>query len=271
MRRVIAAVDDSQAASTVAAEAAVIGTLFGATVDVVTVREPGREPERLRGVELQVLEGPVTPALARVTAAADVVALVIGAGMRRHGAALGHQSRHLITVVRIPVVVVAADAEVRPIRRILVPLDGTSVTATAMRSVTDLSEHSSAHIVAVHVHSPETVPMFSDQPHHEAEAWGSEFLRRHWGAAPRRPDLRIRMGDPAEEIVAIAAEERADLMVLGWSRDLSHGRAQVVKAALDIGRIPVLLVAVAGESTTPKAVASLATRQPLERRVRGTG
>ncbi|HSC91419.1 MAG TPA: universal stress protein, partial [Gaiellaceae bacterium] len=86
-------------------------------------------------------------------------------------------------------------------------------------------------------------------PHHELEAWKEEFLARH---APRPEDVRleVRVGRPGESVLRVAEEADADLIALGWARDLSRGRAAVVREVLERSPIPVLLV-----SVTPAGIA----------------
>jgi hypothetical protein len=54
----------------------------------------------------------------------------------------------------------------------------------------------------------------------------------------------LRSGVTADHLLGIAEEERADLIVLGWSQTLSPGRAEVVRALLERSPVPLLLVPV---------------------------
>jgi hypothetical protein len=75
-------------------------------------------------------------------------------------------------------------------------------------------------------------------------------LRRYcpWGIGAVQ--LEVRVGRSEELVPLVAAEERVDLIALGWSQELAEGRAPVVRAALARGRTPVMLVPVQTASTT---------------------
>jgi nucleotide-binding universal stress UspA family protein len=84
--------------------------------------------------------------------------------------------------------------------------------------------------------------MFSDQSHHEVRAWSAEFLRRHARPISVTSPLRLRVGQAGDEVLVVAAQERVDLIVLGWRQDLSAGRAAVVRSTLLRATVPVLLI-----------------------------
>lgn len=134
MRTVIAAVDASAAARPVVETALSVGALTGATVEAVHVGDGQIEiPEWLAaqsGVSLRVLDGAVEPSLLRTVGEKEVIAAVFGArsapGGRRPA---GRTAMHVLERATKPIVVVPPDAvgvSARPIRRLLVPLEGTS-------------------------------------------------------------------------------------------------------------------------------------------------
>ncbi len=94
----------------------------------------------------------------------------------------------------------------------------------------------------LHVHSPETVPAFEDQRHHEVPAWEGEFVARFVSVPNAHVEVIQRVGVAADRIVAVACDVEADLIALGWNQNLAPGRAQVVREALTHSTIPVLLV-----------------------------
>jgi nucleotide-binding universal stress UspA family protein len=63
-----------------------------------------------------------------------------------------------------------------------------------------------------------------------------------WGIGKVTVELRV--GRPAEEILAVAEETEAQLIAIGWSQEIDWGRAPVVREVLERGRTPVLLVPV---------------------------
>jgi nucleotide-binding universal stress UspA family protein len=99
-------------------------------------------------------------------------------------------------------------------------------------------------VVVLHVHDEDSLPAFTDQPQHETSAWVDEFLARYcpWGVGDVR--FEICVGRPDEEVLRTAEETGADLIALGWSRSLAGGRGPIVRAVLERGRVPVLLIPV---------------------------
>ena len=99
-------------------------------------------------------------------------------------------------------------------------------------------------VVALHIHDEGSIPSFTDQPQHEMPAWTREFIHRYcpWGIGDVQLETRIgRIG----ELVPIVAEQcGCDLIALGWSQQLAHGRAPVVQETLQRSHLPVLLVPV---------------------------
>jgi hypothetical protein len=172
----------------------------------------------------------------------DVAALALGARATPAGRRpAGHIALEVITAVPRPVAVVPPDVwPRRGFARLLVPLDGTSATAQALAGVIERACRCDIDVVILHVLGEESIPPFSDQPHHEAEAWVREFMARHCPAAAARAELRV--GVPAHAVLPTAVEMGADLIALGWSQELAPGRAAVVREVLERGRIPVLLV-----------------------------
>lgn len=89
-------------------------------------------------------------------------------------------------------------------------------------------------------------PAYSDQSHHELEAWRHEFQRRGFASTRRPQALRaeavLRVGDPATVISDYANEQDCDLIVAAWGGSLSQGRAKVVRALLSRARCPLLFL-----------------------------
>ena len=87
------------------------------------------------------------------------------------------------------------------------------------------------------------------------ETWAREFVARYcpWGVGDVR--LETRVGRSDEEILRAAEEFEADLIALGWAQELAPGRAPVVRAVLERGHVPVLLIPVIAatrEAAVPK-------------------
>jgi nucleotide-binding universal stress UspA family protein len=250
MKKVVAALDNSAAAGSVVATAQSLATVFGADVEAVHVGE-GRDRiaaavARAAELELRRLEGPVVPALARAAMHPDAVALVVGTRGLPVGREVGSTALEVITSVRRPVVVAPPDLRKSgPIRRVLVPLEGTRLTSLAPRELIRLAEDADIEVLVLHVHDAASLPAFTDQPQHEADAWREEFVARYcpWGIG--NVTMLIRVGREEDEIVSAAVELDADLVAIGWAQRLAAGRAPIVRELLERGRTPVLLIPLA--------------------------
>lgn len=252
MSKVIAAIDNSVVARAVLEVAAAAAGFLQAELEAVHVSVPeGRagaaaEAAAAAGVPLRTIEDPDLAALLAVGSEDDVRALVAGARSdpRRRRPA-GHVALGLLLELEKPLL--AVPPRMPPgysIERILVPLDGTSETAATLRATIELAHDAGVEVVPLHVLDEASLPLFSDQPQHEADAWRREFLARH-SPHPERQRLETRVGLAPELVLAVADETHADLIALGWSQNLAPGRAAVVRDVLDRSDVPVLLLPVA--------------------------
>jgi hypothetical protein len=142
-----------------------------------------------------------------------------------------------------PVVVVPPGEKVRDRpRRALVPLDGTQAVSAAMRATITGFKGAGLEVVVLHVFDRRTMPRFLDDPR-DLDLWGDEFLKRHMVGLRLR--LEVRSGDPASEVMAMAAVEDVDVIALGWHQELGPERAGVIRRVLAEAGRPVLLVPIA--------------------------
>ena len=249
MRRVIAAIDSSAAARPVLAVAARVAELLGAELEALHVAD-GDEAARVQaeavGLRLRIVPGPTVSSLVAAARPREVVAMVLGArGTPAGRRPAGRTALEVITSLRKPLVVVPPeDARRGPVRRLLVPLDGTATTAAALRGTIEFARGCELDVVVLHVHDESTLPPFDDHAEHETRSWASEFLRRHCPGPPEELRLELRVGMPHDHIVRVAREADVDLIALGWAQDLSPGRAAVVRETLAKSSVPVLLVPV---------------------------
>ncbi len=169
-------------------------------------------------------------------------AVVVGARREREGARpAGHVAFALLERVRAPLLVVPPAAEPPGIlRRMLVPLDGTMPTARRARAAIDLAAAAGLEVIIIHVCDLDRVPLFDDQPQHETRAFAHEFLARYAPGAP--VSLELRVGPPAEEVLAAAAALGVDLVAIAWAQILEPGRARVVRQLLARSEVPLLLL-----------------------------
>jgi hypothetical protein len=141
-----------------------------------------------------------------------------------------------------PVVLVPAGARNRPphIRRVLLPLDGTARSATAVAQTAERLARGGAELVVLHVFDAETVPKFWDQLAYAGGGWTGEFLARYCSLPGARMELRT--GAAAEHVLQVAEAEQADMIALAWSQQLDQGRAPVVLRTVLEAKVPVILV-----------------------------
>lgn len=247
MSTVLAAIDDSAAARPVLATAQAVAALWHAQVTALHVGDDGGRTAdaaaRAAGVPMRVEAGDIVARLARAAAAADVDALVVGARGRPGGARpAGHVALELITRCNKPVIVVPPQASCPDeLRRILVALEGTTATSDVLRPAIELGRDQGLEVTVVHVDDEASIPLFSDQPQHETDAFAREFLAR-FGPTGEPIPIELRIGKPAEEVLSVCDEIEADMVVVAWSRNLAPGRARFVRHLLEHARIPVLFV-----------------------------
>lgn len=250
MTTVLAALDSNASGRPVLSTALALADLYDSTVTCLHVREEvlsaAAELARVAGVELREVSG--SPVEEIVTAGQDpgVAALVLGArGAHGGPQPAGHTALEVIARIAKPVAVVSPHAKPpEQIKRILVPLEGTSESSHALDETIRLAHRRGLEVLVLHVHSPATVPSFSDHEPHAALAWEREFLTRHLPSPHDRITLLRRLGVPADDVVAVAHETSPNLIVLAWSQDLTPGRARVVSETLAHADIPVLLLPV---------------------------
>jgi nucleotide-binding universal stress UspA family protein len=249
MKQIVAALDNSLAATPVLRTAIALSHLLDAQVVPVHVAVNGdrvaQNAAERAGLTLRTLRGSVVEQLLDQAASERVAALVLGArgtpGDRRP---LGSTAAALTTQLRKPVVVVPPDAKPKKkFARALIPISAASASLIPT-AIVELAQGASLEVIVLHVHEPDSLPGFSDQPQHEHEAWSREFLRRYcpWGIGDLQ--LEVRTGNAEQLVPAVAAKAAVDIIALGWSQDLAKNRAPIVRATLAHGRVPVMLVPV---------------------------
>jgi nucleotide-binding universal stress UspA family protein len=198
------------------------------------------------GVMLEVLEGDPVERIVKASAEPGVGVVVVGA--RRHHAGhrpCGHVASAVIARVRKPVLVVPPNArlpETGRFERVLLPLEGTNDSTDAVDGPLQTLAGAGARVTVVHVFHSANVPRFWDQAGHAYQSWATEFLAQ-W-CEQRGAELRLRSGDVVAAILDVAADEAADLILLGWSQNMTGSRARVVSDIIGRSPIPVLLASV---------------------------
>jgi nucleotide-binding universal stress UspA family protein len=243
---VLAAIDDSDTAGVVLATAAAFAKITDSSTAAVHVREGGVQRARASAaaahVPLHVITGDVIDSVVNAAADPDVRAVVIGTRREPdHTRPAGHVTFALLDRIHVPLVVVPPDVTTPEIlQRMLVPLDGTRSTARRARTAIDLAVDAGLEVIAIHVCDLDHIPMFTDQPQHETPAFAREFLARYAPGAPVH--LEMRVGPPADELLAATSALSADLVAIAWAQTLEPGRAQVVQQLLTCSRVPLLLL-----------------------------
>jgi nucleotide-binding universal stress UspA family protein len=247
MSTVLAAIDDSAAARPVLATAQAVAALWHARVDALHVGDDGGRTAaaaaRAAAVPMRVEAGDVVARITEAAAHADVNAVVIGARGRPEGSRpAGHVALELLTRCDKPVIVVPPEASCGgKLHRILVALEGTTGTSDVLRPAIELGRDRGLDVTVVHVDDEASIPLFSDQPQHETNAFAEEFLARFGPSGAPMP-IELRIGDPAEEVLSVCDDTGADLVVVAWSRNLAPGHARFVRHVVEHVRIPVLLI-----------------------------
>jgi nucleotide-binding universal stress UspA family protein len=260
MTKVLAAIDNTPGAGPVLAGAAAVAQLFDAALEAVHVHSDGyeiaAEQARQAGVPLAVVEGGVVESLVAVGSGHDVAALVLGT-REEHSVTrpLGSTALDVLGGVEKPVVLIPPRAApLERVRRVLLPLEGTRATSLAPAAVLEVARNAAVDVIVLHVLDEGSLPQFTDQPQHETEAWANEFLARYCPVGLRSVSLAVRVGAPGETIVRVAEETGVDVIALGWNQQLAPGRAAIVRAVLERGRLPLLLIPTVGAERSRELV-----------------
>ena len=136
-----------------------------------------------------------------------------------------------------------------PIRRILAPTDFSDVSVETVISASELAKHFGADLLVVHVIPP--VPTLPSDPHFNFEVPAYQDALRESAERRLRETVRslveggiqastmVTHGDPAREIVRIAHDEEADLIVIathgltGWQHIVFGSVAEKVVRTAD--------------------------------------
>jgi nucleotide-binding universal stress UspA family protein len=276
---VVVALDGSPAAATALPLGQVVARQLNAPVEILHVApspHPDPEMDRLKllscglkvGSAVQVRWVVGEPVAGILGAISDpAVELVV---LTTHGRAiqpdgyLGRVAEGVIAHTRHPVLLVRPETAARagpapaPLRCLLLPLDGTPKTATALQPATDLAGRLGASIDVLYVASAEQVPSvepgtiraprYVDQPHHEWLSWANEVAERLCTCLARSPasvPVRVHLawGSIGAEIARFATGHHVDATVLVRRSRLQAGHARVLRAVLTDTPCPILLVA----------------------------
>lgn len=215
-------------------------------IDVDLREQAGRNlqaaAERLAGpgrtVETSAVAGRASDAI--ISLAEQVEADIIVVGSRGHGTIetmlLGSVSSEVVDHAQVPVLV----ARGRTIERVVFAWDGSERAEAALPALTEWGLFEQAHVDVLSVADADPpwwvkAGLVSDETAAEAYHAAAEpsrqqheemagHMAKQLRAAGLKADAVSREGDPAESIVAFAAEQAADLIVLG-----THGRTGLLQ------------------------------------------
>jgi nucleotide-binding universal stress UspA family protein len=223
----------------------------------------GLSAEALGGVVLDVVTGDLGE---RLVAAAEerpgtiVVVPAPAPGTATDPLGLGELGVRALEATHTGVIVVRPGAYVpEHIGRVLLPLDGTPSTASAIGPVGELALEAGAElsIVVVGESGPEAhaadepgslpPPLYVDQPQHEWPAYSAEFLERFVQAIGHCPEgvetrLFLGAGDPALEILRFSRQLDVHLAVLVWHGELGEHHGETFRRVLGEATCPVLVL-----------------------------
>ena len=248
---ILAAIDDSAAAQPVIAFASRLANLFAARVACIHVQEDdsGHTAAAIADaahVPLHVRHGDVVTALRAEMHDRDAIALVIGTrGLPTGASPAGHVALDLVQSLEWPIVVVPPHAANRPLRRVLVAVEGDGESHALRGLFERLGARPTPEVIAFHATKPSELPPFADSPVHEAEAFEREFraqVSSNVVTDPSRIRFEMRVGEPASALRDTADELDVDLVVMAWHRNLTGGHGRLVHEMLANASVPVALL-----------------------------
>lgn len=170
---------------------------------------------------------------------------------------LGRTALDVLQAAPCPVVLVPPElaTEHWGVRRIVLPYDGSPVSHAAIGPAARLAHDAGAELLVLQVGESGacapvepgsiSMPLYVDQPQHEWPSWTGELLERLASQCPQcefRAHLHVRGGEAGPEIVRLAAEHTADLIVLAWKGDWSGAHSATLKTVIRDAPCPVMVV-----------------------------
>ena len=262
---VIAAIDGSPASWSVIEAARLVAASLHADIEALHVRNgagQGLIVGPAGGLPVRITTGDPETAIVDAAARDAVVMVVLGVGVHP-GVGPGHVAAAVLQRLTKPVIVVPANYT-RPAAgiplRVLVAVDGTAATASAAPDAARFV--GATELIALHVFTAATAPLYWDRPYYDYPNSCREFVHRHCHGTTVR--VEFRQGDVAGNIIDVASARGVSLVALPWSRDLSPGRASIVTHVLANSSIPVLLFPAAAPGDVRSA-------RPAPQAARGRG
>jgi nucleotide-binding universal stress UspA family protein len=214
-------------------------------------------PAALAGMVLDVGVGDPAAAISAATRAHPIAFVVlVAAGGGCDACGLGELAAGVLAGSEAGAIVLRPGTALGPIRRILVPIDGTPSTAAALAPAGELAQRTGASLDVVMVEDAETPlsvepgamapPRYCDQPQHEWPAFSAELVQRLLSAIARWPPgvpIRVLLGTgrPAVVIQRFVEELEPDLIALVW-HGAAAGHSAVFREVVRSTSVPLLLL-----------------------------
>jgi nucleotide-binding universal stress UspA family protein len=267
---ILVPLDDSDRAHVALPVARVLSGIMGARSRIIYVsgrtfpqskelaEQLGLNPYMTHGASLESRVGePASEILAAAKEmSARLIVMCTHTASQQPPGTLGTTALAVLRGTACPVVFVSPEKNLEGwrLRRVLVPHDGTPGVSAAVATAVELAKQAGAELLLVlamdagGVGPAEpgslTMPLYLDQPQHEWPAWAREFIERfacHCRGRDLRMNLHLRCGRAGPEILRMAAEEAADLIVLTWKGAWNHGHADVLKAVIREAPCPTMV------------------------------
>jgi nucleotide-binding universal stress UspA family protein len=223
------------------------------------VKRLGLKRAALRGWSIDVRVGEPSAAIIDAARAMRVRLIVMctHTAATRPTAILGHTALDVLRAAPCPVVLVSPARGLGRWRpdRILLPHDGSQTANAAVGPAAELVRQAGSELLVVQVGAAGggapaergslTMPLYVDQPQHEWPGWTDELLGRLACLCPDgelRAHLHVRSGEPGPEVVRIAADQSADLIVLAWKGEWAGEHAKTLKTVLRNAPCPIMIV-----------------------------
>lgn len=193
-------------------------------------------------VDVEHIDGAPSAVLADASTAEDTSMVVVGArglGAVR-GRLLGSVGRHCVRQSARPVIVVHGEPVTTP-SRIVVGVDGTAHSEQALRWAIELALALDAEVIAVHAVGSEVIAAAGI---HLRPRFHDEWCQPLRDAGVRHREV-FATGKARDELLSVAAETEADLLVVGTRYDQQERRLVLGSLATHLcerARIPLAVV-----------------------------
>ena len=196
-------------------------------------------------ISYRIVDSPPVEAILDESAAIDADYIVMGttgkSGLKR--VLMGSVAEGVAVRSTVPVLAVRekshSQTQQTDFRRVLVPVDFSEPARETLKTAASLAEAFGAKLIVTHIVGP-------DEDEENARKQLCEWVPSKAHAACEY-DTVVRKGDPSEQIVQLAAEEQADLVVLAAVHKQSLAAAVIGTVSERVTRnapCPVLLVPV---------------------------